>query len=81
MDIAELLTPETYPAWTTLDAVTQDYLRREAMHIKAYLQRARRAEKDARDYLAELKLSDEELGGIWCLLESYEKTALRRRDV
>jgi len=81
MKVAELLGPESYPAWTSLSADRQEWLRNEAAQIKMYLQRARTAEKDARDYLADLKLCDEDLGGLWCILESYEKTALRRRDV
>jgi len=72
-------TPEAYPAWTQLDADTQEWLREEGATIKMYLARARAAEKDARDYLAELHLSNDELAGIWCLLESYERAALKRR--
>ena len=74
-------TPEAYPAWTQLDEETQEWLREKGADIKMYLQRARNAEKDARDYLAELHLTNDELGGLWCLLESYERTALNRRDV
>jgi len=78
MELAD--TPEAYPAWTQLDGETQEWLREEGAVIKMYLQRARTAEKDARDYLTELHLSDEELGGLWCILESYEKAALKRRN-
>lgn len=78
-NIKELL-PEEYPAWTSLDADTQEYLREEAAKIKMYLQRARRAEKDAQDYLVSLELSNDDLNGMWCLLESYERAALKRRS-
>lgn len=72
--------PESYPAWTSLDEDTQERLREEGATIKMFLQRARKAEKDAKDYLAQLHLSNEELGGLWCLFESYERSALKRHD-
>lgn len=73
--------PETFPAFTLLPEDRREWLRKEAMVIKAYLLKSRIAENDAKDYLAELGLSQEDLGGLWCLLESYERTALRRQKV
>jgi len=78
--VDEILNPETYPAWTGLDADAQERLREEAATVKMYLQRARKAEKDAQDYLTSLSLSQDELQGIWCLFESYERSALKRRS-
>jgi hypothetical protein len=72
--------PESYPAWTSLDEDTQERIRNEASTIKMLLHRAFRIEQDAREYLADLNLSNEELGGLWCILESFEKTALNRRN-
>lgn len=73
--------PDTLPAFASLPEDRREWLRNEAMVIKAYLLKSRIAEKDAKDYLAELRLSQEDLGGLWCLLESYERTALRRQKV
>jgi hypothetical protein len=78
-NVAELLGPEDYPAWTTLDAGTQERLRNEAATVKMYLHRADAAIKDAQAYMKALALSNEDLGGIWCLFESEERTALKRR--
>lgn len=73
--------PELYPAFASLPEDRREWLRKEAMVIKSYLLKSRIAENDARDYLESLKLESEDLGGLWCLLESYEKTALRRHKV
>ena len=77
---ADMVLAEEWPAWTSLDEETQENLRNHAAEIKKYLNRARIAEKDARDYLTELNLSQDELLGLWTLLESYETAALKRRN-
>lgn len=70
----------TFPAWTSLDEDTRKCLREDADKIKWYLNMARDYERLAQDCLGNLQLDNDKTLGIWCLFESYEKTALKRTN-
>jgi hypothetical protein len=72
--------PESYPAWTSLSKEKQDWIRLVADAIKTHLRQSFYYEYQARCVLNDANMELEELLALNCLLESYEKAALKRQN-
>lgn len=60
---------------------TKNALFSESVKIKAILAKARQLERDAQFALSSIGMDTDEHLHIWGLFTSYERSALRRKDV